>query len=60
MPEEDDRPGEVVIQTYDPEHYAIEAAAAQDYEAFYEKEIRYRESDGISTGGEPDGSTCSM
>ena len=37
-----DRPGEVVIQTYDPEHYAIEASAAQDYEAFYEKEIRYR------------------
>ena len=25
-----------------PEHYAIEASAAQDYEAFYEKEIRYR------------------
>ena len=25
-----DRPGEVVIQTYDPEHYAIEASAAQD------------------------------
>ena len=37
-----DRLGEVVIQTYDPEHYAIEASAAQDYEAFYEKEIRYR------------------
>ena len=37
-----DRPGEVVIQTYDPEHYAIEASAAQDYETFYEKEIRYR------------------
>ena len=37
-----DRPGEVVIQTYDPEHYAIEASASQDYEAFYEKEIRYR------------------
>ena len=37
-----DRPGEVVIQTYDPEHYAIEASAAQDYEAFYEKDIRYR------------------
>ena len=32
-----DRPGEVVIQTYDPEHYAIESSAAQDYEAFYEK-----------------------
>ena len=35
--------GEVVIQTYSPEHYAILTAAAQDYEAFYEEEIRYRE-----------------
>ena len=31
-----ERPGDVVIQTYDPGHYAIEAAAAQDYEMFYE------------------------
>lgn len=38
-----DRPGEAVIQTYDPSHYAIRAAAEQDYEAFYEEEIRYRE-----------------
>ena len=35
--------GEAVIQTYSPEHYAITAAAAQDYEAFYQEEIRYRE-----------------
>ncbi len=35
-------PGEVVIQTYSPEHYAIETAKAQDYESFYEKEIAYR------------------
>ena len=35
--------GEAVIQTYSPEHYAIVTAAAQDYEAFYEEEIRYRE-----------------
>ena len=35
--------GEAVIQTYSPEHYAIEAAARQDYEAFYEEEMRYRE-----------------
>lgn len=34
--------GEVVIQTYSPEHYAIETAANQDYEAFYEAEISYR------------------
>ena len=35
--------GEAVIQTYSPEHYAIQTAAAQDYEAFYNEEIRYRE-----------------
>jgi len=34
--------GEVVIQTYSPEHYAVETAANQDYEAFYEEEIAYR------------------
>lgn len=36
-------PGEVVIQTYQPEHYSIVHAAAQDYEGFYEEEITYRE-----------------
>lgn len=36
-------PGEVVIQTYDPKHYSIITAKAQDYEAFYEQEIAYRE-----------------
>lgn len=35
-------PGEAVIQTYQPDHYSVQAAAAQDYEAFYEKEIVYR------------------
>lgn len=35
--------GEVVIQTYSPEHYSIRTAAAQDYEAFYEEEMNYRE-----------------
>jgi primosomal protein N' (replication factor Y) len=35
-------PGEVVIQTYDPEHYCIETAANQDYEAFYAEEKAYR------------------
>ncbi len=38
-----ERPGKAVIQTYDPGHYAIVTAAAQDYGAFYEEEIRYRE-----------------
>ena len=34
--------GEAVIQTYSPEHYAVETAAAQDYETFYAEEIQYR------------------
>lgn len=37
------RSGEVVIQTYQPEHYAIVWAAKQDYDSFYEEEILYRE-----------------
>lgn len=35
-------PGEVVIQTYHPEHYSIVTAAQGDYEAFYKQEILYR------------------
>ena len=35
-------PGEVVIQTYQPDHYSIVSAARQDYESFYEQEILYR------------------
>ncbi len=38
-----EKSGEVVIQTYSPEHYCVEAAARQDYEGFYEQEINYRE-----------------
>ncbi len=34
--------GEVVIQTYSPEHYSIERAAAQDYEGFFSDEMEYR------------------
>ena len=34
--------GAVIIQTYQPENYAIQAAAQQDYPAFYEQEIAYR------------------
>lgn len=37
-----DVPGDVVIQTYRPEHYSIVAAAHQDYEEFYRQEISYR------------------
>ena len=35
-------PGQVVIQTYSPEHYAIQTAQSQDYELFYQTEISYR------------------
>lgn len=38
----DKKPGEVVIQTYSPEHYSIVTAAAQDYKEFYRQEIGYR------------------
>ncbi len=34
--------GEVVLQTYQPDHYSIVNAKAQDYESFYEQEIMYR------------------
>ncbi len=39
-------PGEAVIQTYQPEHYAVVYAANQDYEGFYNEEILYREMSG--------------
>ena len=38
-----ERAGEVVIQTYQPEHYAVQTAKDQDYERFYEQELAYRE-----------------
>lgn len=41
-----DKPGDVVIQTYQPEHYANVHAANQDYESFYAEEILYRELSG--------------
>ena len=37
-----DNPGEVVIQTYQSEHYAVQYAKNQDYEGFYEEEMSYR------------------
>ena len=38
-----EKKGEVVIQTYSPEHYSIQTAARQDYQAFYTEEMNYRE-----------------
>lgn len=35
-------PGQVLIQTINPDHYAIRFAAAQNYQAFYEKELEFR------------------
>ena len=37
-----DAPGKVVLQTFFPDHYAIQFAAVHDYHGFYEKEIRFR------------------
>jgi primosomal protein N' (replication factor Y) len=37
-----ERPGRVILQTYNPEHFSIRAACAQDFEAFYEQEIGFR------------------
>ena len=34
--------GQVIIQTFSPEHYAIQAAARHDYASFYEQEVAYR------------------
>jgi primosomal protein N' (replication factor Y) len=35
-------PGRVVIQTLNPEHYAVRFAAQHDYEGFYKKEMEFR------------------
>jgi primosomal protein N' (replication factor Y) len=37
-----DVPGRVIVQTLNPDHYAVRFAAAQDYEGFYKKEIEFR------------------
>ena len=34
--------GQVIIQTYSPDNYAVQAAAKHDYHLFYEREIAYR------------------
>ena len=35
-------PGRVIVQSYEPDHYAVRMAATQDYRAFYDEEIRRR------------------
>lgn len=35
-------PGQVVVQSYEPDHYAIQLAAKQDYRAFYHEEVTHR------------------
>lgn len=36
------KPGRVIVQTHQPHHYAIAAAATQDYDSFFETESSYR------------------
>ncbi len=38
--------GQVIIQTYTPEHYAIQMASRHDYDGFYEKELAFRREHG--------------
>jgi primosomal protein N' (replication factor Y) (superfamily II helicase) len=35
-------PGQVIVQTYHPEHYAVQCAAKHDFESFAERELRFR------------------
>jgi len=37
-----DRPGRVVLQTYNPDHFCIQAARDQDFRAFYHREMESR------------------
>jgi primosomal protein N' (replication factor Y) len=41
-----ERGGRVVLQTYTPDHYVIQAAARHDYAAFYRRELAYRREHG--------------
>jgi primosomal protein N' (replication factor Y) len=38
-----DKAGEVIIQTYNPDHYALQFAQHHDYEGFYQMEMGYRQ-----------------
>ncbi|WP_369670992.1 helicase-related protein, partial [Enterococcus faecium] len=41
-----EKAGEVIIQTFNPEHYAIQLAQTQNYEAFYQQEMWVRHQSG--------------
>jgi primosomal protein N' (replication factor Y) len=38
-----DRPGEAIVQTIYPDHYSIQLACHQDYPAFFEREMKFRQ-----------------
>lgn len=46
-----EKPGRAIVQTYTPEHYAIRAAAAHDYRAMYDAELRVRREAGYPPFG---------
>ena len=46
-----ERPGQVLVQTFAPEHYAITTAAAQDYDAFSRRELEERRARGYPPFG---------
>jgi primosomal protein N' (replication factor Y) len=37
-----EKPGQVIVQTYHPDHYAIQCAARHDFQAFTDRELRFR------------------
>ena len=46
--------GQVILQSYMPEHYAIQAAAHHDQAGFYRQELEYRQAVGVPTFYPPD------
>jgi len=45
-----DRPGEVILQSHLPDHYALRLACEQDYAAFFEREMEFRRTMGYPPG----------
>lgn len=37
-----DKPGEVILQVFDPDHYAVQCAASGNYDAFFVQEMQFR------------------